>query len=82
MEKVMHNDDLRREIWSYLRKEPKLVCMKCGDVCVWDKKVKKYYFVPKMINVYKSAYCGECWGKLIKDIKKHKWASDIFSCCA
>ena len=51
----MHNDDLRREIWSYLRKEPKLVCMKCGDVCVWDKKVKKYYFVPKMINVYKSA---------------------------
>ena len=35
MEKVMHNDDLRREIWSYLRKKPYKKCDKCNLICMW-----------------------------------------------
>ena len=35
-------DDLKREIFSYLRKEPKRKCHNCNAVCVWDKKVKDY----------------------------------------
>ena len=37
----MNNNDLRRLIWSYLRKKPKIACFKCNDVCVWDKKKNK-----------------------------------------
>ena len=80
MENVMNNSDLRREIWSYLRKEPQLICMKCRKVCIWDKKVRKYYFIPNMTDVQKSAYCLICWNKLTRDIKRYKWASDVFSC--
>jgi hypothetical protein len=56
---VMNNEDLRREIWSYLRKEPKVECMYCKDVCVWDKKVIKEYYEDKIMDIvrYKCVYC-------------------------
>ena len=41
---VMNNMDLRRVIWSYLRKEPKIKCYKCNCVCVWDKKIINAYY--------------------------------------
>ena len=34
MEKVFGNDDLRRYIFSYLRKEPSVKCAECNCVCV------------------------------------------------
>ena len=35
-------DDLRKEIFSYLRKKPKLQCIHCYKVLIWDKKVNDY----------------------------------------
>tara|TARA_B100000963_G_C22622669_1_gene670756 strand:- start:2588 stop:2827 length:240 start_codon:yes stop_codon:yes gene_type:complete len=64
MEDVMNNNDLRRLIWSYLRKEAKVSCHLCKDVCIWDiKRRKQYYYMSMLIegelkNVY---YCKECW---------------------
>ena len=37
--KVMNNIDLRKKIWSYLRKDAKVRCIKCNRVCVWDNKI-------------------------------------------
>ena len=33
---VWECDDLRREIFSYLRKEPQLSCIDCKKVLIWD----------------------------------------------
>ena len=70
--KVMNNRYLRWIILSYLRKEPKIICMFCKNVCVWDVKVKNYYQVPNYYyNISNSAsdelykkkiniYCQDC----------------------
>ena len=61
MEKVMHNDDLRREIWSYLRKKPYKKCDKCNLICMWnaDKIINKY------ADLGFQVYCMECFHKYI-----------------
>ena len=61
MEKVMHNDDLRREIWSYLRKMPHKKCGKCNLICMWnaDKIINKY------ADLGFQVYCMECFHKYI-----------------
>ena len=49
-------DDLRKEIFSFIRKEPDRKCVKCSSVCVWDRKVKDY------INVLEgNTYCIDCY---------------------
>lgn len=45
METVFTCDDLRREIFSYLRKHPKRKCIKCNKVLLWDKKVSEYVVI-------------------------------------
>ncbi len=67
MEDVMGNEDLRREIWSYLRKKPKLVCTLCDQVLIWDKEVYKYHIFPYIVryDVKSVAICDLCcrgWG--------------------
>ena len=63
---VWYNDDLRREIFSYLRKEPKVKCDQCDDVCVWDKKMLKIYFEEKYKDGMKSIKCYKCyWTNMI-----------------
>lgn len=61
MEDVMNNNDLRGVIWSYLRKEPKEMCVVCKKVCVWDKTVSDHIFV----NIYQhnktEVVCTDCW---------------------
>jgi hypothetical protein len=61
MEGVMNNNDLRGVIWSYLRKEPKEICVVCKKVCVWDNNVSDHIFV----NIYQhdqtEVVCMECW---------------------
>ena len=37
MEDVLNNRDLRKIIWSYLRKTPYKTCYECGCVCMWDE---------------------------------------------
>ena len=57
----MHNDDLRREIWSYLRKMPHKKCGKCNLICMWnaDKIINKY------ADLGFQVYCMECFHKYI-----------------
>lgn len=57
---VFENDDLRRYIFSFLRKEPRKKCTMCGDVCVWDKTVKYYIAYGNNNN---NVNCTECWIK-------------------
>ena len=63
---VMNNMDLRRVIWSYLRKEPKIKCYTCNCVCVWDKKVRNYvelnYYPWNMIG---DTLCYECYQDIV-----------------
>ena len=54
MENVFSNDDLRRNIFSYLRKYPKKQCQHCKCVCVWDKKIKCYRELNDIV------YCNDC----------------------
>ena len=60
MQKVMNNYDIRREIWGFLRKEPKKICFKCKSVLIWDKKVKNYYTFPKYYQHENISICHEC----------------------
>ncbi len=60
-EQVLGNDDLRRLIFSFLRKKAQKSCQICHKVCVWDKKVNsfielKYY----PWNMYGDTICMEC----------------------
>ena len=69
IEFVWYNDDLRREIFSYLRKEPKVKCEQCDDVCVWDKKVLKLYYNEIQYNNRSKTYkCYECYWKNMLDL--------------
>ena len=66
-EKVMSIDDLRRKIFSYLRKEAKIKCRLCERVCVWDKRICYYItFNPKLkygafATIPRGNYCIKCW---------------------
>ena len=53
---VFQNDDLRKYILSYLRKEPCVKCAECNCVCVWDRKVKPYFVLNRSRNI-----CNDCW---------------------
>ena len=65
MENVMNNNDLRRHIFSFLRKKPKKVCSICNDVCVWDKTVKHHLEINLNLfgfrNGISDTYCKECY---------------------
>ncbi len=77
---VMNNDDLRRIIWSFLRKKAKLSCNVCEKVIIWDKKIRcAYYgreFIKKTENGEKEiifdsdddedSKCGKCWRDQMK----------------
>ena len=65
---VWFNEDLRREIFSYLRKEAKVKCDQCNDVCVWDKKVKEHIQVYPFLHSDEKYYCTECLGEYYSSI--------------
>ena len=59
---VWECDDLRRYIFSYLRKDAKLKCCVCNKVCIWDKKVCDYIDVNyQPWNINGSTYCSKCY---------------------
>ena len=62
---VWECDDLRREIFSYLRKEPQLSCIDCKKVLIWDKKVEPHMKIPYLYGKDNGYYCIKCWGKYI-----------------
>lgn len=60
-EEVMGNSDLRRLIWSYLRKNPKRECFFCNKVLVWDKKKLDLHFIIPILDDTVYVYeCVEC----------------------
>lgn len=56
-------DDLRKEIFSYLRLHAQKTCNICKDVLVWDKRVKYYIETTWYLTAPKKCYCKECWVK-------------------
>ena len=63
---IFEIDDIRRYIFSFLRKKPKLICSECNCVLIWDKKVKNYIVVdisPSYFFIEKGNYCNQCHSK-------------------
>ena len=63
---IFEIDDIRRYIFSFLRKKPQLTCSDCNCVLIWDKKVKKYIIVnisPSYFFIKNGNYCNECHSK-------------------
>ena len=65
---VMNNNDLRRFIFTFLRKKAKLYCGDCSRVLIWDRNpVCAYYRTGNngdliFGDLYKSyAKCSFCW---------------------
>jgi tRNA(His) 5'-end guanylyltransferase len=64
MEYVFGNEDLRRYIFTFLRKKPKKICFDCKCVLVWDKKIKDYIEYGNIGNsLIGNIYCYSCWRK-------------------
>ena len=63
MEDIFLNDDLRRYIFSFLRKTPKKACQDCKKVLVWDNQVNEY--MEPLSNVFfgfkDASYCQHCY---------------------
>ena len=59
---VMNNNDLRRIILSYFRKEARVVCSSCKKVCIWDKKIiRKFTQIPIRNHFIVNNLCLECY---------------------
>lgn len=58
---VWECNDLRKEIFSYLRKTPKLHCIHCYKVLIWDKKVHDYIMISWIENSPTVPTCVGCW---------------------
>ena len=43
----MNNPDLRREIFKFLRKKPRIKCIFCERILVWNKKKQVEYLTFK-----------------------------------
>lgn len=63
---VFDMDDIRRLIFTYLRKEAKKRCIHCNDVCVWDNEVKPYMETNVKQNRFNYVLCCECY-ELLSD---------------
>ena len=53
MNKVMNNDDLRRIIWSYLRKTPFRQCNECNCVIMWDENI----YIRSFVTIEDNNFC-------------------------
>ena len=62
MDLVVHDDNLRRIIFSYLKKKPLYRCTICNNICMWNNKKKILDFV----ILYYSCICFDCIRKLYK----------------
>lgn len=55
---VFDIDDIKKYIFSYLRKKPYILCKQCKCVCIWDE------YKPKVFNKYvfinKQYICHNC----------------------
>ena len=58
---VWECNDLRREIFSYLRKRPTLECVHCKKVLIWDRKVNDYIMLTWIYPNPTVPHCMDCW---------------------
>ena len=63
MDIVINNIDIRRLIFTYLRKKPLLDCSFCKKVCKWDNDVIEY------IEICKNCICFSCIRKSYNILK-------------
>ena len=59
----LNDKHLRKYIFSFLRKEPKVSCDLCKICCKWDKKINMEYYVE---NRSKKTVCGICFDMVVK----------------
>jgi hypothetical protein len=57
------NTDLKKFIFSYLRKKPKKICISCNKVCVWHNKICDYLSYPLLDNSIWVTECKSCLTK-------------------
>ena len=50
-EAVFSIDDLRGYIFSFLRKEPRVKCRECHDVCIWENYENYLYWLVNWKNI-------------------------------
>lgn len=64
---VWQINDLRKEIFSWLRTEPKAICKNCFSIIVWDKKVKDFINISwgDYSEEEPILYCVDCWGLML-----------------
>tara|TARA_A100001015_G_C14645110_1_gene576940 strand:+ start:275 stop:505 length:231 start_codon:yes stop_codon:yes gene_type:complete len=62
---VMNNNDLRREILSFLRKKARISCCRCNKIIIWDKKCRCKYIENKYTssNKLEKYNCIDCYKK-------------------
>ena len=47
MNKIFQLTDIKKYIFKYLRKKPKIVCVTCRSICIWDKEIiEKFVTIP------------------------------------
>jgi hypothetical protein len=61
MNKVFEIDDLKKNIFSYLRKKPQLICHMCKKVLIWDKEVNPYIIITANDCKNKYHQCLNCY---------------------
>jgi hypothetical protein len=60
------NSDFKKIIFSFLRKKPKKICFYCKDVCIWNKKVKEYYYAYYVSSG--TLYCIDCYSLYLQTL--------------
>jgi len=66
LNKVFEISDLRRYIFSFLRKEPKVKCSECNSVLVWDKKINDFICIKLEVPFFyikPGNYCLNCYSR-------------------
>ena len=67
--KVFEIIDIRKYIFKFIRKEPKIKCTECNSVLVWDNKVKDFINIrvnSTFFNIPKGDYCLACYSSKTK----------------
>jgi hypothetical protein len=73
-EKVFENEDLRRYLFSFLRKFPFKSCKECRCVLEWDPGIKKVNYLEWATL---KPYCCECFRNIFFGHNDYVFGCDI-----
>ena len=62
---VFKIEDLKKYIFTFLRKEPKIICYDCSKILFWDKKINHFItYNNKNTGIFylikNGSYCMSC----------------------